>query len=390
MIDDNDPAWVPTILLTFLVIAMTTIIFVFARIPRKLVVSELTIYPIKSCGPMGISSATVTATGFSHDRFAQISDSEGECLTPRGTANARLFHIRPTLVAGDDEKSSGSSSSSKLHLDLAYRPSGTDENQPEPFRIRDLEEKLEKSTACVVTPISGPDVKLVDLGDDVAEWISNATKINDCRLTAIGSEYRRSVEVNPNQGEAVPLIRNTENRSTGDSGRTKNERRTPPVSLADEAPFLLATTSSLHDLNARLGVRGKAPVDMQRFRPNIVVDGTQPWEEDTWKRIRIGPAEFEVWQRCGRCSMTTIDRETLERGPEPLATLSTFRERDHGQRNFGMHLIPVMPNAGGHENFDGNARKDGSPLVVKVGDKLDVLEYHRERLEEWKRLFDRW
>mmetsp|Transcript_59 Transcript_59/g.142 ORF Transcript_59/g.142 Transcript_59/m.142 type:complete len:387 (+) Transcript_59:313-1473(+) len=386
MIDDNDPAWVPAILVTFLAIAMATVIVVFARIPRKLVVSELTIYPIKSCGPMGVSSATVTATGFSHDRFAQISDSEGECLTPRGTSNARLFHIRPTLVVDNDELGS-SGSSLKHHLHLYYRKSDAVENQPGPFRIQNLEEKLEKSTACMVTPISGPDVKLLDLGDDVAEWISNASKIKGCRLTAIGSEYGRTVEKNPHQGEAVPLLRNTENGRITSNG-TKNKTRHPPVSLADEAPFLLATTSSLHDLNARLGVRGKAPVDMQRFRPNIVVHGTQPWEEDTWKRVRIGRAEFEVWQRCGRCSMTTIDRETLERGPEPLATLSTFRERAHGQRNFGMHMIPVMPNSG--DESSGSAHEEGSPLVVKVGDTLEVLEYHGERLEEWKRLFDRW
>ena len=81
---------------------------------------------------------------------------------------------------------------------------------------------------------------------------------------------------------------------------------------------------------------------MRRFRPNIVVAGLKPWEEDTLRRLRIGGVEFHVWQRCGRCVMTTIDRDTLTRGKEPLATLSTFRERAHGQRNFGMHLVPTV------------------------------------------------
>ena len=91
---------------------------------------------------------------------------------------------------------------------------------------------------------------------------------------------------------------------------------------------------------------------MQRFRPNIVVQGTLPWEEDTWKRIRIGGMEFHVWQRCGRCAMTTIDRTTLERGPEPLATLSTFREREKGQRNFGMHMIPVKSKSNNNASME--------------------------------------
>jgi uncharacterized protein YcbX len=125
---------------------------------------------------------------------------------------------------------------------------------------------------------------------------------------------------------------------------------------------------------------------MQRFRPNIVVHGTQPWEEDTWKRIKIGGSEFRVWQRCGRCSMTTIDRETLERGPEPLATLSTFRERSNGQRNFGMHMIPIItaPNA----KQQGTTEESSSSSLVRVGDTLEVLEFDEERLAEWKRLFD--
>ena len=70
--------------------------------------------------------------------------------------------------------------------------------------------------------------------------------------------------------------------------------------------------------------------------------------------------------------MTTIDRGTLARGPEPLATLNTFRE-SAGQRNFGMHMIPVVD------------EKEG--MVVNVGDTVGVLEYDEERKEEWKKLF---
>ena len=74
--------------------------------------------------------------------------------------------------------------------------------------------------------------------------------------------------------------------------------------------------------------------------------------------------------------MTTIDRDTLERCGEPLKALSAFRERANGQRNFGMHLIPVMESLG-----------DDSDNNVMVGDEIEVLEYDEERRKEWMHLF---
>lgn len=116
---------------------------------------------------------------------------------------------------------------------------------------------------------------------------------------------------------------------------------------------------------------------MRRFRPNIVIGGLEPWEEDSLKRIKIGPIEFLVWQRCGRCTMTTIDRDTLKRCGKPLNTLSSFRERENGQRNFGVHMIPVLENV------------ESEGMVISVGDKVEILEYNEERRSEWMRLFGR-
>ena len=364
-------------------------------------------------------------------------------------------------------------------------------------------------------------------------------------------EYRRIVLLNTKQGEAVPVPVPLPSASTTATPSCTSANSPsfppsppppPPVSLADEAPFLLTSTVSLDDLNRRLRSRGKPPVEMQRFRPNIVISGNRgvgeqggrgakntgrsrkikrcphhhllrPWEEDTWKRIRIVPAppsrsssssslasssfsssypsssqddvdtdeqpyvnvsqarkqkvaarhqhdkansgethdddthkavmgdeaaeetnvrnnsknindeneddqrgcEFLVWQRCGRCVMTTIDPLTLTRGPEPLETLSTFRERDHGQRNFGVHLIPVLPplacpakavnevwkTAEKKEcsNAERSTRK-GSETKHKqnmnrkrmrsigMGYQIQVLEYDEVRLEEWNRLYN--
>ena len=205
---------------------------------------------------------------------------------------------------------------------------------------------------------------LDDYGDDVAKWLEKATGIKGCRLTGIGESFDRSSLVNKDQGDPIP---------------TENGKA--PVSLADEAPYLLVNRASLDDLNRKLQANGKPPVDMRRFRPNIIVTGLKAWEEDTLKKIRIHNVEFYVWQRCGRCVMTTIDRDTLERGPEPLKTLSDFRERDHGMRNFGMHLIPVSETIVVDES-------NGEELsTITVDDEVEILERDEERVKEWKKLF---
>mmetsp|Transcript_306 Transcript_306/g.633 ORF Transcript_306/g.633 Transcript_306/m.633 type:complete len:323 (-) Transcript_306:164-1132(-) len=237
------------------------------------------------------------------------------------------------------------------------------------------------SSTKLCTPMTGPQVMLDDYGTDVAQWLCQAVGVpaGSISLTGIGKKYKRFVQVNPDQGEPLPPKSTTTSTTTSEATSTTTSS-THAVSLADEAPYLLTSQASLRELNRRLKARGKPPVDMRRFRPNLVLGGgdLEPFVEDTWARIQIGStAQFVVWQRCGRCTMTTVDRDSLERGPEPLATLSTFRERAHGQRNFGMHLIPVA----------GTYNERGAVPIIKVGDKIQVLEYNAERLAEWKKLF---
>ena len=125
------------------------------------------------------------------------------------------------------------------------------------------------------------------------------------------------------------------------------------VSFADGAPVLLIGEGSLADLNARLA----EPVSMLRFRPNIVVDAGAAFLEDTWRRIRIGAAEFEVAWACSRCTITTVDPATgrVDETGEPLATLRGYR-RDGAGILFGQNLL---------------TRGAGT---VSVGDEIEVLE----------------
>ena len=106
------------------------------------------------------------------------------------------------------------------------------------------------------------------------------------------------------------------------------------VGFADGFPFLLISQGSLDDLNRRL----EQPVPMRRFRPNLVVEGCEPYAEDDWRRIRIATLDFRVAKPCSRCIVPTIEIETAERNPEPLRTLSAYRKRDN-KIYFGQNLI---------------------------------------------------
>lgn len=126
------------------------------------------------------------------------------------------------------------------------------------------------------------------------------------------------------------------------------------VSFADAFPLLLASRASLMDLERRLG----HSLAMERFRPNVVIEGGEPWAEDRWRRIRIGGVDFRVAKPCARCAIPTRDPETgaeLADG-EPLRALAAFHRGAGGKIMFGQNLIP-----------DGGG-------ALSVGDPVEIIE----------------
>jgi uncharacterized protein len=128
------------------------------------------------------------------------------------------------------------------------------------------------------------------------------------------------------------------------------------VSFADGYPLLLTNVGSLDQLGEWLTAAGDQPVPMNRFRPNVVVTGYEPWAEDRWRRIRIGSVSFRVAKPCGRCVVTTTDQTTGVRGTQPLRVLAA-RRRVGKSLLFGQNLIP---DSGG---------------VIRVGDQVEITEY---------------
>ncbi|MGW3814073.1 MOSC domain-containing protein [Streptomyces sp. NPDC005046] len=114
------------------------------------------------------------------------------------------------------------------------------------------------------------------------------------------------------------------------------------VNFADGYPLLVTTLGSLDALNSLIAQGDHAdegPLPMNRFRPNVVVSGTDGWAEDDWSRIAIGEVTFRVTKMSGRCVVTTTDQDTAARGKEPLRTLARHR-RFAGRLIFGQNLVP--------------------------------------------------
>lgn len=138
-----------------------------------------------------------------------------------------------------------------------------------------------------------------------------------------------------------------------DVERPVNPRYAEPddrTSLTDGYPLHLIGSGSLEELNSRL----EESVGVERFRPNLLIEGPPPFDEDEWGEIRVGECELRVVKPCPRCTVTTVDPATGARGVEPLRTLSTYRKREGG----------VM--------FGQNALHGGAG-TIRVGDPVEVL-----------------
>jgi uncharacterized protein YcbX len=138
-----------------------------------------------------------------------------------------------------------------------------------------------------------------------------------------------------------------------------HSREDDRVSFADGYPISLASTASFADLLTRL----PEPIELERFRPNLVVEGFPPYDEDRWKRIRIGASDFRVAKAIDRCVVTTLDPRTGEAGRgaltgQPLRALAGYRRKDQSVY-FAAHLIPDDP---------------ARTAPIAVGDEVTILD----------------
>ena len=270
-----------------------------------LTISALNVYPIKSAGGYSVERATLEARGLTADRRWLITDESGLALTQRD--HARMASIRPRIQDGQLVLAG-------QHVaELAVESPATSRRSVEVWEQA---------------------ISVCDGGDAAAEWLSTYLD-TPARLAVMDDQSSRPVE----------------------EGGTSWS-----VSFADKLPLLVTSRSSLAHLNQQAG----RTFSMDRFRPNIVLDGAEPFEEDLWMRLAIDAVELELVEPCGRCLVVNIDQQSCEADSEqePLRTLSTYRRVTRGDYRDEPDHVYFGWRAGGTRLGE-----------LRVGDEVRVLQH---------------
>jgi uncharacterized protein len=250
--------------------------------------SEINIYPVKGLGGITITEAELTTRGLKNDRRFMIVDRDHEFVSQREIP--KMATVWTELIG------------EQLEFAAPDR---------EPIRVDAAPRMLPTRTVRVWAS----SVPAHTVSAEADEWLSDYLGF-DARLVYMPDSAER--RCNPEYAKNNEI-----------------------VSFADGYPVLITNEASLADLNMRIVSSGGAAIPMNRFRSNLVVTGASAWAEDGWGEITIGDAVFRAVKPCARCQVTTTDQASGEvRGPEPLKTLSTFRDGEKGIL-FGVNLVPV-------------------------------------------------
>ncbi len=274
-------------------------------------VTELLIYPIKSCAGIAVPEAEFHISGLVaggvHDREWMLVTHDGQFLTQR--EYPRMALVKPRIDGDAVEVTAPGMP--PLRLPLAHDPQAKG----------------------MTVQIWDHSVEAADCGDTAAAWFADALQAG-CRLVRFRPGVQRPT-------------------STKWTGGLPSETR-----FADGYPILVIGQASLDDLNARLEASGRAPLPMNRFRPNLVVDGIDAFEEDYIESFAADGLALRPVKPCARCPIPAIDQTTGIPGPDPLDILQAYRAnpRMEGAVCMGMNVIVT----------------GGAGLSLRVGQGLDT------------------
>lgn len=277
-----------------------------------MIVSELYIYPLKSGRGIEVKQARVNAKGLVWDREMMLVAGNGKFITQRQFPQLAKIEVK---IAGEVVTLQSVDSTSLLSVIPA---SGGE---------------------LIEVEMWGERILGIDLGDQAARWFHQLLNLPPDRICRLVAQSHRHV------------------RQLAKKHSLEEDR---PLGFADNSPVMLTATASLTELNQRIVEIHQKPrqaIPMNRFRPNVVIETTEPFIEDSWSKIQIGNIQFEMAKPCTRCIITTIDRELGQKDPlkEPLNTLETFRQLSEKGVMFGVNMIPL--NEG----------------IIRQGDRLRVL-----------------
>ena len=248
-------------------------------------VTELWIYPIKSCKGIALSKVELDEKGFKYDRRFVVTDANYNVVTQRE-------HNSMALIAADID-------GNVLKLGTVGMP--------------DLEVSLQFDESQMATVKIWKDNSMaLKVSVEADFWFTKFLGFK-CYLMYMPDNSKRMVD-------------------------PKYSKHGATITFTDDFPISLISQASLDNLNDRM----EQTLPMNRFRPNIVVSGTNAFAEDSWKRIKIGDVEFDVVKPSARCIMTTINQETGVCGSmEPLKTLSKYRTEEN-KILFGQNIIHLQ------------------------------------------------
>jgi uncharacterized protein len=252
---------------------------------KQLILSEIWIYPVKSLGGIRLSSSKVMSKGLQYDRRFMLVDEGGMFMTQRVFPKMALFKVsmdkEQVIVTHNGES-----------ISFPAIPSTIQETKP--------------------VQIWNDLVMANEVSAEISKWFSERLG-KTCKLVFFPEENPRAV----------------------DPEYKVNDEH---VGLADAYPLLIIGQSSLDDLNRRLA----EPLPMNRFRPNLVFTGGEPYEEDSWRNFSVGKTRFIGVKPCARCVLTTVNQDTGVKGIEPLKTLASYRSRNN-KIYFGQNVVVVDP-----------------------------------------------
>jgi len=277
------------------------------------ILTELNLYPIKSCAGIALREATVTPAGLMseqiYDREWMVVDAQGSFMTQR--AYPKMAQIVPRIKADTLELRAPG----MLRLEI---PLGL----PDPDDAPTLNVNVWDDS-----------LQAYDCDETTATWFSKFLG-TPCRLVRFHAYAKRMANA----------------RWTGDVDA--------PTLFSDGFPMLVISDASLADLNDKLKTQGRTALPMNRFRPNIVINGTEAFDEDHADTIAIGAAKLKPVKPCARCTMPSVDQGSGEIGPDPLDILRSYRAnpRIDGGIAFGMNAVLL----------------EGENQVLRVGQEVAV------------------
>lgn len=269
------------------------------------ILSEITFYPIKSCAGIALREAVLTSSGLMseqvYDREWMVVDSAGRFLTQR--EYPRMALIVPKIKATTLELRAPGMLRLEIELGL-----------PHPQSAPMLEVQLWDEQ-----------VRAYDCDEVTAAWFSNAIGA-PCRLVRFHPDVVRATSTKWTGGIAASTL------------------------FSDGYPILVAGAASLQDVNDRLRAIGRDALPMNRFRPNLVIDGIGAFEEDYAEFLQFGNTILKPVKPCARCPIPSVDQATGVPGPDPLDVMHGYRAKPEldGAICFGMNAIVT---AGGDERI---------------------------------------